>query len=145
MDEEIKIISDIVKELGFHDEFMKLPMGKRMNRIQKIIGEMHDFQVKPKVKMCDDINKFEGLLFGNKEWMKNNGIEPGAKTTLATKGLIFPTPDYIKSTADLLVPISENKFNLSEEKLSDLIKWIPRLTPGSLFSRNLRRKNSNAI
>jgi len=140
-----QIIEDIVEELGFHEEFMKLPMCKRMNRIQKIIGEMHDFQIKPRVKIVSDMDKFEGLLFGHVKWMKKNGIEPGAKTTLATKGLIFPTPKHIKCNADLLVPVGENKFGLSEEKLSNLIKWIPRLTPGSLFSRNLKRKNSDIL
>jgi len=46
---------------------------------------------------------------------------------------------------DMLVSPEENKFNLNEEKLGHLIKWNPRLSPMSLYSRNLKRKFSDKL
>lgn len=140
-----QVILDILKELDIHDEFMSIPIEKRTNRIQKIIGEIHDFKTAPRVKIGHVAEDYDGIIWARPGWMKENGVEMGAKTTLATKGLIVPLEALECTIIDLLVTPEENKLNLSEEKLSCNIKWIPRLGPNSLFSRNLKRKFTKAI
>ncbi len=132
-----QVIEDILKRLNMWDAYQKLPMAKRMDRIHKIFGPMEEFNTKPRVKIGTETDyNLEGLIFADEEWMEANGIPFGAKTTLATKGLLVPIKlkDY-----DILIPSNENKWNLTEEQLSSTIRWRPDQSPEYAFSRNLRR------
>lgn len=142
---ELQVIKDVLKDLDILDEFMSLPIEKRTNRIQKIIGEIHDFKTEPRVKIGKAAEDYDGIIWGKPSWMKENGVGIGAKTTLATKSLIVPLPALECTNIDLLVNDEENKLNLSAEKLGKCIKWIPRLSPGSLFSRKLKRKFTHVL
>ena len=134
-----QIAKEILKELGMWEAYKKLPLSKRMDRLHKIFGPMQKFEEKPKVKIIPETSyELDGLIFADPSWMKRNGIPFGAKTTLATKGLLVPMNMDIQN-ADILVPENENKWNLTTNELSGNIRWREDQSPEYSFSMNLNR------
>ena len=130
------LVDDLLKKYDILEEFHGLSKEKQLSRIQKFIGPMDVIEFKPKVAVSS-ILPYEGLVYAKQEWMDKNNIPFGAKTTGPVKGLIVPLPDYFKIDADFIVPESENKINLSVEKLSKTVMLNRENVPANRYSKNL--------
>ncbi len=141
------IIEEILKDYGVWEEFCKLNLNKRMNRVAKIVGDMVPVKVKPRILLIDDA-EYEGIIWARPSWMKQNGLVPGSKTALFMKSLIFPmtsSQEIRYQGYDLVIGQDENKFKLSAEKLAEHFHVNPLLTPSRLFSKKLKARISDKI
>jgi len=70
-----QIIEDILKEADMLDEFKALPIEKRLNRIQKLIGECVCFKTEPKVKIGYAAKTYDGIVWAKPSWMRFQWVQ----------------------------------------------------------------------
>ncbi len=143
------VVREIIGEMGILDEYDALPVTKRIDRQRKLFGEMEKIEGLT-VKIIPDIPEYEGLIFLSDRAIAKHGLPFGVKFSATMKGLGVPVPKTIggmtvKFTADVNVPVSENKFDLTAEKLANSLYINRRLSAEYMFSRILKNKRSDKI
>ena len=142
--------TDLIRErmlnMNVLDEYNKLLPAKRLNRQHKLLGEKEKLEGLT-VKIIPDLPEFEGLIFLSKRAIEKYDLPFAVKFACTLKGLGVPVPSMVnyknvKFSADVNIPVSENKIGIAEDKLPDCLYVNRRLSAEYRFSRNLLNKYS---
>lgn len=148
--------NEILTSLNILDEFNNIPVSKQLSRFKGILGDFSDLPAGTTVEVLDTdvlahadgkfhrMSEYEGVIFAKPKWMEDHGIPVGIKTRIATKGLMFPCPDWLHFKADVGVPVDELKIPVYDpEKLAKILKLVWSITPEKRYSPNLRKHFNN--